>query len=112
LRKSIARSVTPDSIYSFISSQKARPKSAAAPKAKKEKTNTTTEKGNRRGNRAAGARGRNPGRGKPKTVEELDAEMVDYFSTDAPPADNAAATNGAVPQVNAAQDVGMNDEIL
>jgi THO complex subunit 4 len=104
--------VTLDLIYSFTPSQKARPKSAAASKAKKEKTNTPAEKGNRRGNRAAGARGRNPGRGKPKTVEELDAEMVDYFSTDAPPADNAAPVNGAAPQANANQDVGMNDEIL
>lgn len=98
--------------YSFFHSQKAHPKSAtAAPKAKKDTKNTaTTEKGNRRGNRAAGARGRNPGRGKPKTVEELDAEMVDYFSTDAPPAE-AAPVNGNAPQVNGNQDIGMNDEI-
>lgn len=34
-------------------------------------------------------RGRNGGRGKPKTAQELDAEMTDYF--DAP----AANTNGA-----------------
>lgn len=100
--------------YSFLHSQKARPKSATAPpKAKKDtKTNATAtaEKGTRRGNRAAGARGRNPGRGKPKTVEELDAEMVDYFSTDAPPAE-AAPVNGNAPQVNGNQDIGMNDEI-
>ncbi|CAG8034832.1 unnamed protein product [Penicillium salamii] len=93
--------------------QKARPKSAAAPaKAKKDTKNTATaEKGSRRGNRAAGGRGRNPGRGKPKTVEELDAEMVDYFTTDAPPAE-AAPANGNVAQANASQDIGMNDEIL
>ncbi|CAG7928830.1 unnamed protein product [Penicillium olsonii] len=93
--------------------QKARPKSAAAPaKAKKDTKNTATaEKGSRRGNRAAGARGRNPGRGKPKTVEELDAEMVDYFATDAPPAE-AAPVNGNVAQATDNQDVGMNDEIL
>ncbi|CAG8925600.1 unnamed protein product [Penicillium salamii] len=93
--------------------QKARPKSAAAPaKAKKDTKNTATaEKGSRRGNRAAGGRGRNPGRGKPKTVEELDAEMVDYFTTDAPPAE-AAPANGNVAQANGSQDVGMNDEIL
>ncbi|CAG7977458.1 unnamed protein product [Penicillium salamii] len=93
--------------------QKARPKSAAAPaKAKKDTKNTATaEKGSRRGNRAAGGRGRNPGRGKPKTVEELDAEMVDYFTTDAPPAE-AAPANGNVAQANGSQDIGMNDEIL
>ncbi|CAI7574919.1 unnamed protein product [Penicillium bialowiezense] len=86
---------------------KARPKSAAAPKAKKETKNTTAEKGSRRGARAGGARGRNPGRGKPKTVEELDAEMVDYFGGPS----EAAPVNGAVPQANANQDIGMNDEI-
>ncbi|CAG8259379.1 unnamed protein product [Penicillium salamii] len=92
---------------------KARPKSAAAPaKTKKDTKNTATaEKGSRRGNRAAGGRGRNPGRGKPKTVEELDAEMVDYFTTDAPPAE-AAPANGNVAQANGSQDIGMNDEIL
>ncbi|KAJ5328328.1 hypothetical protein N7452_008718 [Penicillium brevicompactum] len=86
--------------------QKARPKSAAAPKAKKENKTTTAEKGSRRGGRAAG-RGRNPGRGKPKTVEELDAEMVDYFNAPG----EAAPANGTAPQANANQDIGMNDEI-
>lgn len=94
----------------FIHSQKARPKSAAAPKAKENKT-TATEKGSRRGKGPARPRGRNAGRGKPKTVEELDAEMVDYFSTDAPPAEGTAPINGTVPQVSANQDVGMADEI-
>jgi THO complex subunit 4 len=37
--------------------------------------------------------------------------MVDYFSTDAPPAETAAPVNAAVPQANANQDIGMNDEI-
>jgi THO complex subunit 4 len=87
--------------------QKARPKSAAAPKAKKDNKNTTAEKGSRRGTRAAAGRGRNPGRGKPKTVEELDAEMVDYFNAPS----EAAPVNGAAPQANANQDIGMNDEI-
>ncbi|KAJ5508607.1 hypothetical protein N7527_010750 [Penicillium freii] len=90
--------------------QKARPKSAAAPKAKENKT-TATEKGSRRGKGPARPRGRNAGRGKPKTVEELDAEMVDYFSTDAPPAEGTAPINGTVPQASANQDVGMADEI-
>lgn len=90
--------------------QKARPKSATAPKAKENKT-TTTEKGSRRGKGPARPRGRNAGRGKPKTVEELDAEMVDYFSTDAPPSEGTAPVNATVPQVNANQDIGMADEI-
>ncbi|KAJ5558816.1 Nucleotide-binding alpha-beta plait [Penicillium sp. DV-2018c] len=84
--------------------QKPRPKSAAAPKPKENKR-ATTEKKSRRGK----APRPNPGRGKPKTVEELDAEMADYFTADATP---AAPANGAAPQANATQDVGMADEIL
>ncbi|KAI3156840.1 hypothetical protein CBS147325_540 [Penicillium roqueforti] len=89
--------------------QKARPKSAAAPKAKE--TKTPTEKTNRRGKGPARPRGRNAGRGKPKTVEELDAEMIDYFTNDAPPAEGTAPVNGTVPQASASQDIGMADEI-
>ncbi|KAL2786445.1 hypothetical protein BJX66DRAFT_30647 [Aspergillus keveii] len=65
-------------------------------------------------NTAAGkkGRGRRPGprtnRPKPKTAEELDAEMDDYFITsgDAAPAGAPAAVNGA-PQQAAGDDVGM-----
>lgn len=89
---------------------KARPKSATAPKAK-ENNKAATDKGARRGKGAARPRGRNAGRGKPKTVEELDAEMVDYFNTDAPPAEGTAPVNGSAPQANATQDIGMADEI-
>ncbi|KAJ5178209.1 uncharacterized protein N7500_000908 [Penicillium coprophilum] len=89
--------------------QKARPKSAAAPKAKETKKTAATDKGGRRTKGPAGARSR--GRGKPKTVEELDAEMVDYFSADAPPAEGTAPVNNTVPQANANQDIGMADEI-
>ncbi|KAJ6079103.1 hypothetical protein N7467_008856 [Penicillium canescens] len=95
--------------------QKARPKSAAATKAKSNQTNTQANEANNenakgRGKGAARRRGRNPGRGKPKTVEELDADMMDYFATDAPPAENAAPVNGAAPQANGG-DLAMNDEI-
>ncbi|KAJ5312626.1 hypothetical protein PENANT_c007G09116 [Penicillium antarcticum] len=95
--------------------QKARPKSAAATKTKNNQTNkqaneatSETAKGKGAGRR----RGRNPGRGKPKTVEELDADMMDYFATDAPPAENAAPANtaAAAPQANGG-DLAMNDEI-
>ncbi|KAJ5458124.1 Nucleotide-bindingalpha-beta plait [Penicillium sp. IBT 31633x] len=89
---------------------KARPKSATAPKAK-ENNKAATDKGARRGKGAARPRGRNAGRGKPKTVEELDAEMVDYFNNDAPPAEGTAPVNGTAPQANATQDIGMADEI-
>ncbi|KAJ0413175.1 hypothetical protein BJY00DRAFT_68296 [Aspergillus carlsbadensis] len=66
-------------------------------------------------NTAAGKKGRGarrPGprtnRPKPKTAEELDAEMDDYFITsgDAAPANAPAAANGA-PQQAAGDDVGM-----
>ncbi|KAJ5497127.1 hypothetical protein N7463_009114 [Penicillium fimorum] len=90
---------------------KARPKSAA-PKAKEDKKTAATEKGRRRGTGPAGTRGRRvTGRGKPKTVEELDAEMVDYFSADAPPAEGTAPASGTAPQASANQDIGMADEI-
>ncbi|KAJ5101966.1 mRNA export protein mlo3 [Penicillium alfredii] len=55
---------------------------------------------------ARGRRGRNPGRGKPKTVEELDAEMVDYFSNENAPADGNAP-NGTAQQANGGEDLGM-----
>ncbi|CAI7592967.1 unnamed protein product [Penicillium glandicola] len=90
--------------------QKAQPKSAAAPKAKENKK-TAADKGARRGKGPARPRGRNAGRGKPKTVEELDAEMVDYFTSDAPPAEGTAPVNGTAPQASANQDIGMADEI-
>ena len=48
--------------------------------------------------------GRNAGRGKPKTAEELDAEMTDYFGDGA----NGAS---AQPNVNGG-DEGMEDGIL
>lgn len=36
--------------------------------------------------------------------------MMDYFATDAPPAENAAPVNGAPAQANGG-DLAMNDEI-
>lgn len=84
---------------------KATPKSAA-PRAPGAAT------GNGRGR---GRKGRPAGR-KPKTAEELDAEMVDYFEPGTAPAsgDGAApASNGAAPAAAAATgDAGMEDEIM
>lgn len=64
--------------------------------------------------RARGARrGRTGGRGKPKTADELDAEMVDYFDANgangAGGADGAATTNGASQPGTNGQDMGMDE---
>ncbi|KAI9832260.1 MAG: hypothetical protein M1819_004438 [Sarea resinae] len=90
------------------------PKSAAA--AKPATTNNTATRGGRgaRG-RGRGRRGRDStARAKPKTAEELDAEMADYFETGVTGAEGApAATNGAAqPAVTNGGDTGMDDEIL
>ena len=64
-------------------------------------------------------RGRNTGRGKPKSVEELDAEMQDYYETGAngtgAEGDAVMETNGGgavQPTAAAGGDAGMDDEIL
>ncbi|KAL6719508.1 RNA-binding RNA annealing protein [Lecanora helva] len=90
-----------------LSDRIAQPKNAKnKPKSAVEKpvTNGTTE-GRGRGR---GRRGRNAGRGKPKTADELDAEMTDYFDK---PANGAAdaTTNGAALPANGAEEVGMDD---
>ncbi|KAJ5757541.1 uncharacterized protein N7511_006235 [Penicillium nucicola] len=93
--------------------QKPRPKSAAATKTKNNQNTKQANEANSEAAKGKGAgrrRGRNAGRGKPKTVEELDADMMDYFATDAPPAENAAPAAAAAPQANGG-DLAMNDEI-
>ncbi|KAI4250928.1 MAG: hypothetical protein LQ352_005178, partial [Teloschistes flavicans] len=81
-------------------------------KGAKPATNGTTTRGEPTRGRGRG-RGRNAGRGKPKTADELDAEMVDYFEA---PGTNGAAqgeattSNGAAqPFTNGAGDLGMDD---
>lgn len=89
----------------------AKPKSAAP----KPATNgeTTTRGGGTRGR--GGRRGRNAGRPKTKTADELDAEMVDYFDANAAngtaaTAETAAATNGsAQPSGTVGEDLGMDE---
>ncbi|OCK80624.1 hypothetical protein K432DRAFT_327907 [Lepidopterella palustris CBS 459.81] len=86
---------------------KAQPKPATATKATAGKTTT-------RG-RGRTARGRNAGRGKPKTAQELDAEMQDYFDTGAgsnADGDAMVTNGGAVQAVPSGGDTGMDDEIL
>jgi THO complex subunit 4 len=86
---------------------KAQPKSAVATKAA---ANGTGKKGATK----AKKRGKNSNRPKPKTAEELDAEMTDYFAannngtttmTDA----NGAATGNAQPAATGGEDLGMDE---
>ncbi|KAF7174151.1 hypothetical protein CNMCM5623_006655 [Aspergillus felis] len=88
-----------------VAQVKSQPKPATAAKT----ANAARGRGARRGRRG-GARSSN--RPKPKSVEELDAEMVDYFNSNenAGPADATApaATNGAVQQpATGGEDLGM-----
>ena len=89
-----------------LSKSKAQPKRAGAVKATDDATRGTT-----RGRGGRVHRGRNAGRPKPKTADELDAEMTDYFvggtaanGTDA----GAAATNGAASTAGG-DDLGMDE---
>ncbi|KAI9728179.1 MAG: hypothetical protein M1828_004640 [Chrysothrix sp. TS-e1954] len=75
-------------------------------------TNGTKAKNTKKG-RAPG-RGRNAGRGKPKTADELDAEMTDYFDGNSAGGANgevAAVTNGTTGAQPAATGDNM-DEIM
>jgi THO complex subunit 4 len=93
-----------------VSSQpkKDKPKPATAAKA-------TPAAGRGRGEaRGRGGRGGRGGRErqKKKTVEELDAEMADYFPT-AEGGNDAMASNGAeAPQTTVVADTAMDDEML
>ncbi|MCJ1463426.1 hypothetical protein MMC07_002033 [Pseudocyphellaria aurata] len=90
----------------------AQPKSQPKPANAVKTTNGVVSRGRGRGRGVR--RGRNAGRGKPKTADELDAEMVDYFDATgvngAGGADGAATTNGATqPATNGGQDLGMDE---
>jgi THO complex subunit 4 len=93
--------------HKFRQPRKDKPKPATADKAA-----PAAGKG-----RGEATRGRGKGRGgrerqKKKTVEELDAEMADYFPT-AEGGNDAMATNGAeAAPVAAAGDTAMDDEML
>lgn len=82
--------------------KKDKPKPATASKA----AATAAAKG-RGAKRGRGGRVGRP-REKKKTVEELDAEMADYFPA-ADGGNDAMVTNGAAP---AAADTAMDDEML
>ena len=81
------------------SQPKNQPKSAAA----KPVTNGTTARGGKPRGRGA-RRGRNAGRPKAKTADELDAEMVDYFDA------NAANGTTATTDASAAQPITNGGE--
>ncbi|KAL9602478.1 MAG: hypothetical protein Q9219_001770 [cf. Caloplaca sp. 3 TL-2023] len=68
---------------------KPKPVSAAKPATNGAATRGSATRGGR-GRDRGGRRGRNAGRGKPKNIDELDAEMVDYF---VPNNTNGATTN-------------------
>lgn len=89
-----------------------KPKSAVKAQPKPATTAKPAGKGTgRRGGRPG--RGRNVGRGKPKTADELDAEMMDYFGTEGngTAGDATMTTNGGAVQPGANGDAGM-DEIM
>lgn len=89
-------------------SEKAQPKPATATK----DTGKKAGRGRGRVRGRGGRRGDNP-RGKPKSAEELDQEMADYWEGGANGADTAMATNGGAVQPAAANgDTGMEDEIM
>ncbi|KAL5360525.1 hypothetical protein BJX96DRAFT_175382 [Aspergillus floccosus] len=84
-----------------VAQTKPQPKPATA-------TKTANARRGRRTPRRGG--GRNSNRPKPKSVEELDAEMVDYFAgNENAPAEGNAPANGAAPQpaTNGGEDTGM-----
>ncbi|KIY03932.1 uncharacterized protein Z520_00624 [Fonsecaea multimorphosa CBS 102226] len=87
---------------------KAQPKSATATK---KVTGKDGVKGRSAGKPGKPKRGRNP-RAKPKTAEELDAEMTDYWGGNNPSAVGTtaeAATNGSAPAANTGDDMGMEE---
>ena len=99
------RSGKSDPLTKTSANPKAQPKSATA-------TKKVVGKAGVKGrpaaiNAAKPKRGRNA-RPKPKTAEELDAEMTDYWGGNNPSAvgttTDAAATNGAAPAANAGED--------
>lgn len=93
---------------------KAQPKSATAT------TTNGVKSGRGRGQaRTRGGRGGRNGRGKPKTADELDAEMMDYFDASATGAAGGDSSNAApaanesvAPAAANGGDTGMDDEIM
>lgn len=112
-----AAAVTAKALSARVSQPKNAPKPATATsKATTNGTSTSTRGGARAGAARGGRRGR-AGRAKPKTADELDAEMADYFETEngAANAGGAAAAGDAVASggpVQANNNAAMEDEIM
>ena len=96
----------PSCVNMSFSKAKAQPKQAGATKATE-----TTARGTTRGRGGRVRRGRNAGRAKPKTADELDAEMTDYFvgGTSNGADASGASTNGAAPATTGGDDLGMDE---
>ena len=87
---------------------KNQPKSAAAKPAANGTTGTT--RGGKEGRGRGVRRGRNAGRPKPKTAEELDLEMVDYFDANVQNT-TTAATDGSAPANRVAQTAANGEDL-
>lgn len=90
----------------------------AQPKAQPRPATVTKASAGNAGTRGRGAargrgarRGRNANRPKPKTAEELDAEMVDYFDGGAgnPAPAGESAANGTTATANGGEEMGMDE---
>jgi THO complex subunit 4 len=94
-------------LITISANPKAQPKSAAATKA------TANGTGKKVANKAR-KRGKNAARTKPKTAEELDADMIDYYANDnggvAAMTDANGAVNGNAQAAAAGgEDLGMDE---
>ena len=87
-------------MYSHQLTSFSRPKDQPKP-AKASRGENTRGRGERGGRRGAKA-----SRGKPKTAQQLDAEMTDYF--DAGTGADTSAMNSAAPATNGGEDLGMD----
>jgi THO complex subunit 4 len=103
-----AKSVGPSistSLTKTSANPKAQPKSATSTKATNEASKKAANK--------AKKRGKNATRSKPKTAEELDADMTDYFTSNGGTAtmtDANGTTNGnAQPAAAGGEDLGMDE---
>lgn len=94
-------------LMSDSANPKAQPKSATATKA----TAKDGAKGRKGKNATAATKKTRTQRAKPKTAEELDAEMTDYFNTNnnAAAATAGATANGATAAPAAGDDMGMDE---
>lgn len=86
--------------------EKEKPKPATADK------DSAAKKGGRGRGGTRGRGGRKGGARKPRTMEELDREMTDYWNTNNPAGDAATTNGGALQPVAANGDATMEDEIV